>query len=427
MGLIVEKYGGTSVGGIDRIKAVARRVIATQEKGYDVVVVVSAMGKTTDELLAMAAKIAPKPRQRELGMLLSTGEVISCSLLAMAIQALGKKAIALTGAQSGISTDDIYANARITEIDTTRIKKHLAEGEIVVVAGYQGKVGDEITVLGRGGSDASAVALAAALQAEYCHIYTDVPGVFTADPRIVRDASLLHGISYEEMIELAASGAQVMMGRAVEIARKYGLRVKVSSSFENSPNPDKLGAAPDSIGTGTIITREEELEKVVITGVAANKDVAMIDIYGVRIHSDDTAKILGEIATRQINIILMCSNSAGDHRSNLSLLVKPEDVDSIVDILNGFHHRARIDRYRVNTDVAQVSIVGSGIANHYGVAYDMFDVLSKSNIEVLMTSTSEIKITAIVPKECAELAISKLHEKFQLNHLQRNLLENKNG
>jgi len=364
------------------------------------------MGKTTDELISMVEKIAPTPRERELGMLLSTGEVISCSLLAMAIQALGKKATSLTGPQCGICTDGVYDNARITDIDTTCIKKLLAQDEIVVATGYQGKNGDEITVLGRGGSDASAVALAAALGAEYCHIYSDVDGVCTADPRIVSDTSLLHGISYEEMIELAASGAQIMMGRAVEIARKYSLRVKVSSSFKNSP--------------GTLITREEELERVVITGVAANKEVAMIDIYGVRIGTDDTARILEHITEKQINIILMCSNSAGDYRINLSLIVKPEYVESVQEILNHFCQQDRIDGYDVNPEVAQISIVGSGIANHYGVAYDMFDVLSKSGIDVLMTSTSEIKITAIIPKERANRAVNKLHEKFQLNNLQRN-------
>jgi aspartate kinase len=409
MKILVEKFGGTSVGSIDRIKAIAQKAVAAQESGYQEVVVVSAMGSTTDDLLAMAGQITTKPRHRELGMLLSTGEVISCSLVAMAIQALGKKATSLTGSQCGIIANGIHTDAKIENIDTTYLKKLLAQDEIVVVAGYQGKSGDDIAVLGRGGSDASAVALAAALEAESCNIYTDVQGVFTADPRIVKNTSLLHGISYEEMIELAASGAQVMMGRAVEIARKYGLKINVSSSFEDS--------------RGTIITKEECLEKVVITGVAANKNVAIIDIFGIKIGSDVTAKILNRIAEQQINIILMNSNSAGDGVSNLSIVIKPEHVEEIIEALNYFASRSSIDHFQVKKDVAQVSIVGSGIANHYGVAFEMFDTLSKNGIAVLMTSTSEIKITALIPRKKADLAVIKLHEKFKLNHLQRNFVE----
>lgn len=408
MKILAEKFGGTSGASIDRIKAIAQKAVAAQARGYSEVLVVSAMGNTTDELLAMAGQIATKPGHREFGMLLSTGEVISCSLLAMAIQALGKKATSLTGAQCGIVANGIHTDAKIENIDTTYLKRLLAQDEIVVVAGYQARNGDDIAVLGRGGSDASAVALAAALEAEYCNFYTDVGGIFAADPRIVGDTSLLHDISYEEMIELAASGAQVMMGRAVEIARNYGLRVKVSSSFENS--------------SGTIITKEDDLEKVVITGVAANKNVAIIDVFGVKVDSDVTAKILNRIAEKQINIILMNSNRAGDQLNNLSIVVKPEHVDDIVEALNWFNSQSRIDHYQVNNNVAQVSIVGSGIANHYGVAFEMFDTLAKNEIEVLMTSTSEIKITAVIPKEKADLAVIKLHEKFKLNNLKRDLL-----
>lgn len=409
MKILVEKFGGTSVGSIDRIKAIAQKAIDAQERGYQEVVVVSAMGKTTDELLSLAGQIAVKPRHRELGMLLSTGEVISCSLLAMAIQALGKKATSLTGTQCGIVTNGIQTDSKIENIDTTYLKKLLAQDEIVVVAGYQGRNGDDIAVLGRGGSDASAVALAAALEAESCNIYTDVKGVFTADPRIVKNTSLLDGISYEEMIELAASGAQVMMGRAVEIARKYGLKIKVSSSFEHS--------------SGTVITKEDQLEKVVITGVAANKKVAVIDIFGIQVNSDVAAKILSKIAEKQINIILMNSNSAGDQLNNLSLVIKPEHVEDIIEALDWFIRHSRIDHYQVKRDVAQISIVGSGIANHYGVAYEMYDTLSKNGIEVLMTSTSEIKITALIPREKADLAVIKLHDKFELNNVQRKLVE----
>jgi len=378
-----------------------------------VVVVVSAMGTTTDDLLQLVKQVTAQPRQRELGMLLSTGEIISTALLALAIQSLGAKATALTGAQGGISTDESYANARITDIDTTRIKRLLRQGEIVVVAGFQGRMADEITVLGRGGSDASAVALASALGARFCDIFTDVDGIYTADPGLVRNASLLQGISYEEMLELAASGAQVMMGRAVEIARKSNLRIRVRSSFNPTP--------------GTIITTEQELENVTITGIAANTPVTLIEIQGIQINSHDTADILGQFTSQRINIILLCSNKAGVDRTNLSLVVHPEDVAKIEAILIDFRAANRCEGYLIRSHLAQVSIVGSGIATHYGVAYEMFETLANSNIEVLMTSTSEIKITVIVPADRVDEAVLQLHQKFELHTLKRNVLGNGNG
>ncbi len=413
MNIIVEKYGGTSVASIDRIKAVAQRVIQTHDKGNQVVVVVSAMGKTTDRLKRLVNKINSKPGERELGMLLSTGEIVSSSLLAMAIQSMGKKAIALNGAQSGISTDSTYANARIKKIDTSRIKNHLLQNEIVVVAGFQGQTGDEVTVLGRGGSDASAIALACALKAKYCHIFSDVKGVFTADPRLIKNSVLLQGISYEEMIELAASGSQVMMGRAVEIARKYGLKIKVSSSFENS--------------SGTLITGENELEQVVITGIALNKDVAMVDIFGASGGDIDVAKMLGEITKNRINIILMSSHRNIDNTTNFSMIVKPENVDLIIKLLDKFSTNCKIEKYEINNNVAQISLVGSGIADNYGVAYQIFGTLSKNNIQILLTSTSEIKISAIVLRDQAVHAVEKLHETFEMNNLERNLIGGGNG
>lgn len=413
MKILVQKYGGTSVDSVERIKAIAERSVASHRKGFAVVVVVSAMGKTTDDLMALVKKVSSMPRQRELGMLLSTGEIISTSLLSMAIQELGVKSTALTGAQGGISTDESFANARIKDIDTTRIKRLLRQGEIVVVAGFQGRMEEEITVLGRGGSDASAVALATALGARFCDVFTDVEGVYTADPGLVHDASLLQGISYEEMLELAASGAQVMMGRAVEIARKGNLRIQVRSSL--------------SLSTGTIITTEQELENVVITGIAANKHVTMIEIQGIKINSSDTANILGRITSEKINIILMCSNKAGETTTNLSLIVHPDDVENILEILEAFKQQNKFENYLVYKQLAQVSIVGSGIANHYGVAYEVFEILAKSQIEVFMTSTSEIKITAIIPKIKADEAVLQLHKKFELNNLKRNYLGNGNG
>ncbi|MFZ5515521.1 MAG: aspartate kinase [Candidatus Zhuqueibacterota bacterium] len=413
MKILVQKYGGTSVGSVARIQAIAERSVAFQQKGYAVVVVVSAMGTTTDDLLQLVKQVTAQPRQRELGMLLSTGEIISTALLALAIQSLGAKSTALTGAQGGISTDESYANARITDIDTTRIKRLLRQGEIVVVAGFQGRMADEITVLGRGGSDASAVALASALGARFCDIFTDVDGIYTADPGLVRNASLLQGISYEEMLELAASGAQVMMGRAVEIARKSNLRIRVRSSFNPTP--------------GTIITTEQELENVTITGIAANTPVTLIEIQGIQINSHDTADILGQFTSQRINIILLCSNKAGVDRTNLSLVVHPEDVAKIEAILTDFRAANRCEGYLIRSHLAQVSIVGSGIATHYGVAYEMFETLANSNIEVLMTSTSEIKITGIVPADRIDEAVLQLHQKFELHTLKRNVLGNGNG
>lgn len=408
MKILVEKYGGTSIESIEQIKTIASHAVAIQDQGYKVVIVVSAMGKTTDNLVNIAGQISMAPREREMGMLLSTGEIVSCSLLAMAIQALGKKATSLTGAQSGINTEGLYANARITEIDTARINSLLEQDEIVVIAGYQGKIGDEITVLGRGGSDASAVALAAALNAEECHIYTDVDGVFTTDPHVVENASLLENISYEEMIELAGSGARVMMGRSVEIARKFGLPVRVGSGTTYSK--------------GTLISKEDTMEKVVITGVAANRDVAMIDINGIKIHSSDSAEILRQIAARQINIILLCSNKMDDQRMTLSIIVQPQAVPIILEILDTFVYDAKISSFNFNSNVEQVSIVGSGIATNCGVAFLMFNVLAENSIDILMSSTSEIKISAIIPSGLADRAVLALHEAFKLNNIERKYL-----
>jgi len=408
MNIIVEKYGGTSVETIDRIKSVAQRVIKTHDSGNQVVVVVSAMGNTTDHLEGLVSEINPQPRQRELGMLLSTGEIVTSSLMALAIQSYGNKAVSLNGGQSGILTDNWYTNARIKSINTSRILRHLRRDEIVVVAGYQGKTGSEVTVLGRGGSDASAIALACALKAKSCHVFSDVKGVFTADPRLIKNASLLQGISYEEMIELAASGSQVMMGRAVEIARKYGLPVVVSSSYENS--------------SGTIITEEKNLEQVVITGVALNKEVAMVDIFGATDGDFDVAKILGEITKNKINIILMSSHRNNDNTTSFTIIVQPNDAIFIQKILEKYSNKCWIKNFIINSDVAQISLVGSGIATNYGVAYKVFDFLSKHKIKILLTSTSEIKISVIVPREQAIQTVEILHDKFEMNNLERKLL-----
>ncbi|MBN2009592.1 aspartate kinase [candidate division KSB1 bacterium] len=404
--IIVEKYGGSSVGSVDRMKAIAANVVTRHSLGYKMVIVVSAMGDTTDDLISLMNQIAVSPRHREMSMLLSTGEMVSSALLSMAIQALGKSATSLTGPQGGIHADSVHTEAKISSIDTRRILELLERDEIIVMAGYQGKVGDDITVLGRGGSDASAVALAAALGADQCNIYTDVNGVYSADPRVVPDASLLDCISYEEMIELAGSGARVMMGRAVEIARKYNLDVLVKSSFDES--------------SGTLITREDALEKVVITGVAANTDVAKISIYG--LHRNAHA-ILRCVAGLNVNIRLLTVNEMPNHETNLSIIVHPDEVMPIRQKLDELKRSEQIKSYAINTDVAKVSIVGSGIATHSGVAFDMFDCLAEAGIDVFMTSTSEIKISAIIPKHAANDAVRALHTTFKLNTIKRKLAE----
>ncbi|MFC1477235.1 aspartate kinase [candidate division KSB1 bacterium] len=407
MKIIVEKYGGSSLSSVERICRIAQRVVATAESGAGVVVVVSAMGDTTDQLLSTVNLINESPRERELGLLLSTGEVVSSSLMAMALQKLGKNATALTGPQCGIRTNRDYDNARIEDIDTRRLKECLRMGEIVVVSGYQGSYEDDITVLGRGGSDATAVALAAVLGAEECRIYSDVPGVLTADPRIVRDASLLSVISYEEMIELAASGGQIMMGRAVEIARKYGMKIYVGSSFNGK--------------TGTLITKESELENVVVTGISADLNVALVRIHGLPGQPLDTAGILQRIAEKEIKIIILSQQYSAAGSAVLSIIIKPEDVDAIYETLIDFLDKERIEAYELVRDVAQVAVVGSGIAEHRGVAAAMFTALSDKHIPVLMTSTSEIKITAIIRERDAEETVNTLHNTYNLSGLTRKL------
>ena len=408
MKMIVEKYGGTSVRSIDKIKQIAGRIVQNYSENTRVVVVVSAMGQTTDELESLASAISPQPNHREISMLLSTGEIVSSSLLAMALQAHGKRAISLTGAQSGIYTDSVYTNAKILHIKTDKIMHHLQQNEIVVVAGYQGVFGDDITVLGRGGSDATAVALACALKADICEIFTDVNGVYTADPNLIPDASLLEGISYEEMIEMAGAGSQVMMGRAVEIARKYDMKIRVSSSHDKN--------------SGTLITRESELEKVVITGISTNENIAKIDIFGSQDNPNIISEILGEISDQRINIIIMNLHETNDGRFILSFIVRPEDASHIEAMLKIYCGDKKIESYNINKNVAQISLIGSGIANNYGVAHKVFQTLAENSIPTLMTSTSEIKIALIVNRADAKRGTELLHRNFALNNLNRKIV-----
>ena len=410
---IVEKYGGTSVNSVDHIKRIASRIARTHSRGKRVVVVVSAMGRTTDQLESLASSVFPRANHREMGMLLSTGEVISSALLAMALQAMGKHAVSFTGAQCGIYTDNVFTNAKILDIRIDRILKHLNRNEIVVVAGYQGICGDDITVLGRGGSDATAVALACALKADVCHIFSDVKGVYTADPHFIPSASLLEGISYEEMIEMAGSGSQVMMSRAVEIARRHDMKIRLSSSFENYP--------------GTLITKEAELEQVIITGISVNENIAKIDIIDEKNDPQFAANVLGEISVCQINIVIMNFHETRDGETILSIIVRPNDVAMIEEKLGYFQKKGKISSYRTDVNVAQVSLVGSGIAAHYGVAHQIFQILAKNNIPILMTSTSEIKIALIVAQSNVQKAANLLHQGFALDKLTRKIVRRNHG
>ncbi|MFC1564467.1 aspartate kinase [candidate division KSB1 bacterium] len=407
MEIIVEKYGGTSVGSVDMINSAAKRIIGNKKEGRAVVAVVSAMGKTTDDLISMANNVSSNPNAREMGLLVSTGETVSSALLSMAIQNLGYDSIALNGKQCGIITDPVFDNARIEKIRTGYIMKLLKDGKIVVVAGYQGANRDEVTLLGRGGSDTSAVALAAALNARECRIMSDVQGVYTADPGKVKNASLLSAISYEEMIEMASSGAQIMMGRSIEIARNYNIEITVGPGFTESK--------------GTLITKEDNLEKVIITGISSNEDVAMVNLYNLRFETKDTSFILNEIAERGINIIILLTNRVSDSINNLSFVVMPDDMEEIVSILKKFKSSNRLEEFKVDMDVAQVSVIGSGIAGTHGVVAEMYAALAESKIDVLMASTSEIKISVVIRKCFADAAVRILHERFKLSELKREL------
>ncbi len=403
MRVIVQKYGGSSLASLERIKAVALQVCQARERGFGVVVVASAIGDTTDALVDMVAAITDRPPQRELGLLLSTGEIVSASLLAMALQALGKRATSLTGPQCGIFASGSHERARIAHINSTKVLSLLQRGDIVVVAGYQGQIADDIAVLGRGGSDASAVALAAALNAERCEIYTDVDGVYTCDPRRAPAASPLPRISYEEMLELAGCGAQVMMGRAVEIARKYGVRIRVASSFNRTH--------------GTLITRKESgLENLTITGIAARDNIALVEIMSLKKLRDEAMPILRQFADADINIGLLTTNCCRE-QVQYALVVNQSHIPAITRILESGQQGQVLTRYQVNREVAQVSVVGFGIAENAGVAFEVFDTLARKQIEVLLTSTSEIKISVLVPLDKIDQAVRCLHTHFGLDDL----------
>jgi aspartate kinase len=401
--LIVQKYGGTSVANTERIKAVAERVVATAKEGNKVIVVVSAMAGETDKFVQFAHDITDSPDEREMDLLLSSGERVTSALMAMAIQRLGYNAMSFTGRQVGIRTDSSHTRAMIENIEANRLKLALDENKISVIAGFQGiNEFSDVTTLGRGGSDTTAVAIAAALKADTCEIYTDVEGVYTADPRIVADARKMDRISYDEMLEMASLGAKVLHGRSVEFAKKYDVPVVVRSSFNQSP--------------GTLVTKEDVgMEKVVITGVIHDKNQTRITLMAVPDRPGIAAKIFNAVAGVNINVDMIVQNiSSDDNATDLSFTVSKADENKAFDITEKVAEELGSKGVSINSAVAKVSIVGVGMQSHFGVAAQMFETLSKEGINIMMISTSEIKISCIVDVKQAEAAVKALHDSFDL-------------
>jgi len=402
MALIVQKYGGTSVGDVDRIKNVARRVTEARRAGHDVVVVVSAMAGETDRLIGLAHKVAERPDERELDVILATGEQVSIGLLSLAIQGLGLRARSFTGAQVRIQTDQVHTKARIVSIDAERVRQALTEGEIAIVAGFQGvSAEDEITTLGRGGSDLTAVAMAAALSADVCEIYTDVDGVYTTDPNIVPEARKLPRISYDEMLEMASLGAKVLQTRSVEYAKNYGVPVHVRSSFNSNP--------------GTMVVKEDAaMERVVVSGIAYNKHEAKITVTRVADRPGIAASLFGRVAEANIVVDMIVQNISQDGFTDISFTVPKADYAKAMDIVKAVAREIGADKVIGDDKIAKVSIVGVGMRTHSGVAARMFENLGKEKINILMISTSEIKVSCVIEAKYTELAVRILHEAFGL-------------
>ncbi len=402
MGLVVQKYGGSSVGDPEKIKGVAARVVATGKEGHGVVVVVSAMGKSTDGLIRLAHEITPTPNERELDMLLATGEQVSIALLAMAIDALGYKARSFTGEQAGIRTDAAHTRARIVGIDGDKVRRALDDGHIAIVAGFQGVTAeDDITTLGRGGSDLTAVALAGALGADVCEIYTDVDGVYTADPSIVPEARKRARISYDEMLEMASLGAKVLQGRSVELAKKYGVPVHVRSTFKTDP--------------GTLVTREDpHMEAVVVTGIAHDRGQAKVSILRVPDRPGIAAQVFGSVADHGIVVDMIVQNISRDGHTDISFTLPRTDRAKTAAVLAEVAHRVGAEGVTHDDRIAKVSIVGVGMRSHSGVAARMFRALSGEGINIQMISTSEIAVSCVIEDKYTELAVRALHEAFGL-------------
>ena len=405
MALIVQKYGGTSVGSVERIRAVAERVAKFKMLGHQVVVVLSAMSGETNRLIGLAKQIQANPDPRELDVMVSTGEQVTIALLAMALKDLGLKARSYTGAQVRILTDSAFTKARILDIDEANMRRDLDSGHVVVVAGFQGvDENGNITTLGRGGSDTTGVALAAALKADECQIYTDVDGVYTTDPRIVPEARRLKTITFEEMLEMASLGSKVLQIRSVEFAGKYKVKLRVLSSFQEE-------------GDGTLITFEEDdkMEQAIISGIAFNRDEAKITVVGVPDHPGIAYQILGPVADANIDVDMIVQNVGHENTTDFTFTVHRNDFAKAMDIVKA--NSASIGAREVTGDdkIAKVSIVGVGMRSHVGIARKMFETLSKENINLQMISTSEIKISVVVDDKYLELAVRALHQAFELD------------
>ena len=399
MSLIVQKFGGSSVANWAKVENVARRVTDTYKEGNSVVVVVSAQGDTTDDFLEKAAEINTNPSKREMDVLLSAGEQISMALLAMAIEKIGCPVISLTGWQAGIHTNSVYGAARISTINTERIERELDMKRIVIVAGFQGiNKYDDITTLGRGGSDTTAVALAAALKADKCEIYTDVDGVYTADPRIVKDAKKLKDVSYDEMLELASLGANVLHNRSVELALKYNVKLEVKSSFEKVD--------------GTVVKEVKNVEKMLVRGVARDNDVARISIVGIDNTPGKAFRVFSLLAKHNINVDVILQSVGRHDTKDISFTVSENQLDAAVAVINDNLDTIGAESVEYNKDISKVSIVGSGMVSNPGVAAKMFEALYEAHININMISTSEIKVSVLIDQKDAEKAVRAIHDKF---------------
>lgn len=402
MALIVQKYGGSSVANADRIKNVANRIIHTKNQGNQVVVIVSAMGDSTDDLIALAKVINPNPPKREMDMLLSTGEQVSIALLAMAIQSMGEKVISLTGAQAGIKTNDFYSKAKIVNIDSDRIKNELDNGNILIVAGFQGvNEKNDITTLGRGGSDTTAVAIAAALNADSCEIYTDVDGVYSADPRIVKNAKKIKTISYSEMLNLASQGSKVLNPRCVELGKLYKVKIHVRSSF--------------NLNEGTIVQEVDNLEKDrVVTGIAHDYDVTKMTLFGIPDKPGIAKSIFKSLADGKVNVRLIAQSSGEQGVNNISFIIDEDSKQDAIDILGKV--LIELDGKKIETldNLACVTVVGAGMITNPGVAADVFSVLGDNNVNIEMISTSEISVAVLIESKDCERAVNLLAQYFEI-------------
>jgi len=403
MSLIVQKYGGTSVGSPERILNVARRVIATQDEGHKVVVVVSAMSGVTDSLIKLAKEVSPAPTEREMDVLLATGEQTTIALTAMAINGLGRKAISLTGAQAGIITDGVHTKAKIANLSPRQLNAHLKEGYICIVAGFQGETTDgRITTLGRGGSDLTAIAIASAIKADLCQIYTDVDGVYTCDPRIVKNARKIDEISYDEMLEMASSGSKVMQSRSVEFAKKFGVVFEVRSSFNNNP--------------GTIVKEETaDMENVVIRGVSLEKNQAKVTVRAVPDRPGTAAAIFNAIAAQNIIIDMIVQSASPGTANDISFTMSRDEFPKAKAALEPLVREIGAGGLETNEGIAKLSIIGVGMRSHGGVAAKMFEALSRGGINIDMISTSEIKTAVIIDETKIGEAANLVHEAFGLS------------